>query len=1071
MACAGDEIERLRERLDEADFSGLLIGELGWDNPVAGQEVRHDEDGTVARLVADKRGVGIWVVDGLPGPGPRRRIDVLIARRTRERLVIFDDGVTQLWMWPEQRASGAGFRLVSHEYHVGSRNEALLQRLATARFRLEEEDDLTVVDVLARVRRSFNAERVTKKFYGEFKDHRDSLVDQIDGLEFKEEVAWYASVLLNRLMLLYFLQKKGFLDGDRDYLRNRLGMVRGHLGDDAFYGFFRRFLLPLFHDGLGSHRQEYEDADIKRIVGDVPYVNGGIFQKHVLEEENEIDVPDEVFESIFGFFDRYRWHLDDRPSDDVDEINPDVLGYVFEQLVNSKEKGAYYTKEDVTGYMTTATIASELLCRLDPGGDYLTDAFGRDPDRYIPDSIRYGVEEPLPESVLVGLEDSSERSGWARRAGPAVALPTENWWEVIDRRRRYERVRQRMAAGEVCTVAEAVTENLDLRLLLEDQIASLVDIDGVEAALDVARGLTVLDPTCGSGAFLFAALDLLADLYESLLERASELMATGERKTPLLGEAEKHPNRRYFVLRFALLNNIYGVDLMEEAVEIARLRLFLRLAAQVDDRSDLEPFPDLDMNVKPGNLLVGVASAADAGERICPDIFRVAEVEKLSDEAREVAELFSEFRSLSVANSEPEKIARLKNELRETLNEMRPRVDAFLHQVREEREDLKSWVGTHQPFHWFLEFPGVFADGGFRVVVGNPPYIKSADVKEYRWRGYQTDGSPDIYGICLERSLGLLGAGGRFGMIVPHSVSFSRDLATTRKVLERRLSEIWVSSYSRIPSGLFPPEIRVRNSIVLGVRDEAGGRPLVHTTRCRRWNAEYRPHLLETTAYATPSPSLCESQWPFLGSDRLGEYLDRRVCRGRTIGEMTVSGRGRLVPQASVSPDESDGAVPLLFRTNGYNWLPVFPSPPPAFGEDGNRVPQSKLKAMWFRGVGDRDAALGVLAGKWGFAWWATYGDDFHVTVGVLESLPFSREAVTRALEDDPEMVSRLEAELLSNVVYKLNAGKKIGNFDLSVCRHITDQFDRRLCAEFEEPDLVMEELELLYHQTIRTTG
>ena len=85
--------------------------------------------------------------------------------------------------------------------------------------------------------------------------------------------------------------------------------------------------------------------------------------------------------------------------------------------------------------------------------------------------------------------------------------------------------------------------------------------------------------------------------------------------------------------------------------------------------------------------------------------------------------------------------------------------------------------------------------------------------------------------------------------------------------------------------------------------------------------------------------------------------------------------------------------------------------------------------------------------------------------------MPFSREAVTRALEDDPEMVSRLEAELLSNVVYKLNAGKKIGNFDLSVCRHITDQFDRRLCAEFEEPDLVMEELELLYHQTIRTTG
>ena len=1063
------EIDRLRERLDEADFGGLLIGELGWDNPAAGQEVRHDEDGTIARLVADKRGVGIWIVDGLPGPGPRRRIDVLIARRTRERLVVFDGGAIQLWMWPEQRVSGAGFRLVSHEYHVGSRNEALLQRLVTARFGLEEEDGLTVVDVLARVRRSFNADKVTKKFYTEFKEHRDELLGQINGIELEEEVAWYGSVLLNRLMLLYFLQKKGFLDDDRDYLRSRLRMVRDHLGDDSFYGFFKDFLLPLFHDGLGSHLQDYADEDVARIIGDVPYVNGGIFLPHVLEETYEIDVPDEAFEAIFLFFDRYRWHLDDKPSDEVNEINPDVLGYVFEQLVNSKEMGAYYTKEDVTGYMISATLLPAFLDRIAPVAGDPWGLLAADPDRYIHAPVRHGYELELPDSVAAGLLDPSKRDRWQSKASADLALPTENWWEVVDRRDQYEKTLQSLSDGGVSGASAAVTVGVDLRLLVVDHLAGLSDMESLRHSFECLEELSVLDPTCGSGAFLFAALELLAELYSTVLERAEELTDRGESPPSFLRAARDHPNRNYFVLRLAAMNNIFGVDLMEEAVEIARLRLFLKLAAQVQDRLHLEPFPDLDLNIKAGNLLVGVASAEDASRRVSKDIFGAAEVERLEGAASHVGDLYREFRMLSVASGDPFEIRELKAGLSEQLDQLRSSVDLFLFEARSEAGGIEDWTESHRPFHWFVEFPGVFSAGGFDVVIGNPPYIKASLVDDYRWVGYEVDSCPDIYALCLERSLSLVANSGYFAMIVPHSVSFSSRYVVLRRHLESHLSEAWVSSYSRIPAGLFSAETRVRNSIVIGRREADSDGCILHTTRCRRWNEEYRPHLLALTHYATPDQVLCERQWPFLGSDSLGAVLARLASSGRVVGERTISSRGLTVHQAGPGDTRGGGPFALVFRTNGYNWLPVFREPPPAFDLMGKPIEQD-LRALWFRESAARDAAVAVLSGKWGFAWWVTFGDDFHVTVGDLELFPVSLDRVATSLDEFLEThLAVLDGRLAENVVFKTNAGKRIGNFDLRTCRDLTDEFDQVLCDLWGVA--AMGELDLLYHQTIRTEG
>ena len=76
----------------------------------------------------------------------------------------------------------------------------------------------------------------------------------------------------------------------------------------------------------------------------------------------------------------------------------------------------------------------------------------------------------------------------------------------------------------------------------------------------------------------------------------------------MLTQAGKHPNQEYYALKSIVLNNLYGVDIMEEAVEICKLRLFLKLVAQLQSYDQIEPLPDIDFNIRAGNTLVGFTS-------------------------------------------------------------------------------------------------------------------------------------------------------------------------------------------------------------------------------------------------------------------------------------------------------------------------------------------------------------------------------------------------------------------------------------------------------------------------------
>jgi hypothetical protein len=222
---------------------------------------------------------------------------------------------------------------------------------------LEEEEILTLTSVTGRLK-AFDVEKVTKKFYEQFKTEHSSFLNFIKGIPDKQMESWYASVMVNRLMFLYFIQEKGFLNEDKDYLRNKLKQSRERK-PDAYY---REFLCPLFFQGFARKKAE-RSASVNKMLGDIPYLNGGLFQPHQIEELHgkQIVIADKAFEKLFNFFKEYDWHLDERENRNDREINPDVLGYIFEKYINQKHMGAYYTKEDITEYICQNTIIPFLL--------------------------------------------------------------------------------------------------------------------------------------------------------------------------------------------------------------------------------------------------------------------------------------------------------------------------------------------------------------------------------------------------------------------------------------------------------------------------------------------------------------------------------------------------------------------------------------------------------------------------------------------------------------------------------------------------------------------------------------
>ena len=1082
--------EVIRKLLEAFDLHRLFIEELGWDHGGADTAAVVGETTFPLKAIAQKRGFVAYqcVADGgLPSYATRQKIEREVAKAAHEHLIVFapENHSTLSWLWVK-REMGQPARPRQVTYSRGQTAEDLTQRLERLRFTLaEEEKGLSINDPTRRATEAFDVEKVTKRFYDRFRTEHQAFLGFIKGIRDVANREWYASLMLSRTMFIYFIQRLGFLDNDPDYLRNRLATGRQDQGSGKFHSFYHVFLLRLFHEGL-SKPEATRDPGLTELLGRVPYLNGGLFDVHNLERDNpNIDIPDKAFEQIFHFLDAYQWRLDDRPLRNDNEINPDVLGYIFEKYVNQKQMGAYYTQEDITGYISRNTIVPRLFdqakrdCAIafKPGGGVWR-LLVENPDRYFYPSVRHGITfdmasgtelgkpRPLPREIAAGLKNVGKRGEWNSAAPPEYALPTETWREHVARRQRYEEVRGKLASGEVCSINDLITYNLDIERFAEDAIRTSEGPELVRAFWKAIRNVTVLDPTVGSGAFLFAALNVLEPLYDACLDAMRELVADLEHSRrqqrpdkladfrKVLDEIRQHPSARYFVLKSIVVNNLYGVDIMEEAVEICKLRLFLKLVAQLERYEQIEPLPDIDFNVKSGNTLVGFTSMQEVEDTLRNDVVSLGSLPAIEESAKDADRAFRQFQAMQTERhldatsftESKQRYAIARDELRKTL-------DRFLAKdfgVRHSRDGivnqtaLRKWQRSHQPFHWLVEFYGTMARGGFDVVIGNPPYVESGAVKEYTIRGYKTAACGNLYTLVVERNAQLLGSASRTGMIIPHSATCTDRMGSFARFLAG-CGNLWTSTFDIRPSKLFDGADQ-RLLIYIQESDGNSNEDAGLFSSCyNRWHGDFRASLLQQLRY-TDARTMVENSISKIGDDIEHEIL-RKLSQHRSL-EHCVSGNASL-----------------YYHNSPRYWIRAMDFTPYFWNDrDGKKLSTQVMPIACKRK--DLGVVVSVLNSSLFYWWFLAWSDSRHLNRREIDKFPLGLDAMD---SDTRQRLASLAKELMANfrqhsrrkeTKYATTGKVVYDEFYQRPSKPILDKIDRALVPHYglseEEVDFII---------------
>ncbi len=1074
--------QHFKQYIQTFDFTNLF-NQLGWAFIKENTPIKADGEIYALQSVAEKSGFRILVCQpdkngNIPEYATRLKIDNQVSRLFKEHLLIFINKQNTQQVWQTAlREINKPAKLSTANWSKGQEPELLYQKTSGLIFTLDEEDNITIVDVTKRVAENFqqNNEKVTKQFYEKFKKEHTSFLAFIKGIDTKVNKDWYASLMLNRLMFCYFIQKKGFLDKNQHYLRDKLKLCVEKKGKDKFYSFYRSFLLVLFHEGLNEPAQKEK---VKIEIGKIPYLNGGLFDEHELEKSYEIDIDDKAFERIFDFFDEYNWHLDTRATATGKDINPDVIGYIFEKYINDRaDMGAYYTKEDITDYISKNCIipwlfdetAKQQPKALTVTGEIWT-ALKTSGDEYIYDAVKHGIEEPLPKEIQAGIKEVAKRTEWNKAAPEAIALPTEIWRETVERRKRYEATKTTIENGDIVSINDFITYNLNIRRFAQDAIENTNDPDFLKSFYKSLNTVTIIDPTCGSGAFLFAAMNILEPLYHACIMRMRAFTEDEDRLNEQKKQSfsnkhkyfrevleniqgEQHPNLEYFIYKSIILNNLYGVDIMREAVEIAKLRLFLKLVATVDAdykkrNLGLEPLPDIDFNIRAGNTLIGFATDEELNKGLRYTLDGVAAAPVIEEKCDIVAKAFTRYKEIQLSHGDDYKeFKKAKEALNKRLKELNSELNKLLHKQAEGIK-YEKWLESHQPFHWFAEFYEIIHDKkGFDIIIGNPPYVEYSKVrKTYILNNYTVKECGNLFGFVMERAKNIISENGHFSFIVPISLVCTQRMETVQKHLFNS-NNTWLSNYGERPSKLFTGAEVLLTIFIISPKIKISA---THTTTFIKWKSEERPILFEKLFYnkidSKPKPYVI----PKIGS----------------IIEIQILQKIRQSSKYLAFDLLKESSHRIFYRIGGGRYWKVFTDFSPKFILNGVVGVSSRENYLFAKSENEKKAIISVLSSNIFYWYFVLTTNCRDLNPSDLREFPIS---ISDLNSEHINILSGLCIDLMTdykrNSIKKEKVSGKTGNityqeFYPRISKNIIDKIDTVLANHYgfttEELDFIL---------------
>jgi len=228
-------VARVKDLLQAFDFPALFVEELGWDIPPSRRPVPIELDGEILSAVpiAELGGVVTFEIEvgSIPDSADRAAVHRKLDQVRPEHVIIFLDALRTSSCWSWEKREGKKKLLRDHLYYREQSGAAFIAKIGNLAVDLSELNVAGKLDLRAaaqKVKDALDVQQVVRKFYEQYKDVLDGFVLAIEGIDAPSDRLWYASVLLNRLMFVYFLQKGQFLDGgDLRYLENRLDQYGG----------------------------------------------------------------------------------------------------------------------------------------------------------------------------------------------------------------------------------------------------------------------------------------------------------------------------------------------------------------------------------------------------------------------------------------------------------------------------------------------------------------------------------------------------------------------------------------------------------------------------------------------------------------------------------------------------------------------------------------------------------------------------------------------------------------------------------------------------------------------------
>jgi len=628
-----------------------------------------------------------------------------------------------------------GRRRTIRRIHVGP-----TERLHTAAQRLAllavPAPDTSALEIQSRHDQAFDVEEVTRQFYRDYVQVFSELCADIArrNPHRQAEAEIEAQQLLDRLLFLYFIQKKGWLDDQLEYLYQHFKAhywAAHHRADPDGSGFYGDFLVPLFV-ALSNEGAAFPS------LGDVPFLNGGLFEVPAdTPLADQLTVGNGVFRQVFDdLLERYNFTVrEDTPLDVEVAIDPEMLGQIFENLVLGLERGE--DRRKATGSYYTPRVIVHFMCR-QALKEYLAAESGLHPAR-LEALMDVGPAEQLTPEEVAGL-------------GEMIAEPEARLLRgLVEGARVLD-----PAVGSGAFLVGMLYEMVALTKLLDVRLYGQKRVQRRNYDYDLKRGFIERN---------LYGVDIQPEAVRICeLRQWLSLMVDYQRRH---GEAVPTlPNLSYRVrVGDSLIERLFGEPVqLDELADDA-------VARQLIDRIQTEKqgyFQEPDLWEKRRRELRILGLLCELAAKLV-GAKRGAVLTQMSGQVPQMGDAFlsRQHRKLKEAfEAELARYAGLLEQVKRVYDQVRAMQSSEAPTEARDVDALRTQLGLS--FIWRLDFAEVFADkGGFDVVIANPPYIRQerfSDQKPLLKAAFPDvyQGVADLYvyfyrqGLALARPKGVL---------------------------------------------------------------------------------------------------------------------------------------------------------------------------------------------------------------------------------------------------------------------------------------------------------------------------